>query len=477
MISIMNKCIQMLALVLLIGPGCINKQAAKHADLQTDPPNIVLIVSDDQGYHDLGCYGATDVKTPTLDQLAREGVRLTNFYVTCSFCTPSRGSLLTGRYPQRNGTYELFRNDRVNDGYLYPAYEYSVSPERILGMDLREVLISEILKEAGYVNGCFGKWDLGQLKRFLPLQQGFDRYYGHVNTGIDYFTHERYGVPSMYEDNEPTIKDKGTYCTDLFEREALAFLSNHIDHPFFLYLPFNAPHYGSNQHKEDPRYPVQATQEYLDLYPEAFEEGDFKRQGTMAAITDMDNAIENILQVIKDAGKDENTLVIFMSDNGGGGSSSNYPLSGGKSNFFEGGIRVPCIIKWPSKIAGDRVIENFLSSLEIFPTILSATGIEKPDDLILDGFDMMPVLTGEDMDLERQEMYWEAREKFAARIGHWKLVDNIDAKGLYDLSKDISEETDLTDLKRDKFDEINNKFNTWRSEMASTEPRGPFKDY
>jgi len=475
----MNKCVQLLALVLMMGLGCKSKQTQRdnNADLQADRPNIVLIVSDDQGYHDLGCYGATDVKTPTLDQLAREGVRLTNFYVTCSFCTPSRASLLTGRYPQRNGTYDLFRNDRVNDGYLYPPYEYSISPERILGTDLREILISEVLNEAGYVNGCFGKWDMGQLQRFLPLQQGFHRYYGFVNTGIDYFTHERYGIPSMYDDNEPTIKDKGTYCTDLFEREALAFVRENIDKPFFLYLPFNAPHYGSNQHKEDPRYPVQAKHEFLDLYPEAFAKGEYQRQGIMASITDMDNAIGNILQVIKDAGKENNTLVIFLSDNGGGGGSSNYPLRGGKSNFFEGGIRVPCIIKWPAKISGERVIDNFLSSLEIFPTILSASGIDKPNDLILDGFDMMPVLSGENNDLQREEMYWEAREKIAARIGSLKLVDNIDAKGFYDLSKDVAEETDLTDLLPDKYAEIKNKFNNWQMEIANTEPRGPFKDY
>jgi arylsulfatase A-like enzyme len=459
--------------------GCTNKKTQKveNVDLQKERPNIVLIVSDDQGYHDLGCYGATDVKTPTLDRIAEEGARLTNFYVTCSFCTPSRASLLTGRYPQRNGSYDLFRNDRVNDGYLYPPYEYSISPERILGTDLREVLISEILKEAGYHNGCFGKWDMGQLKRFLPLQQGFDRYYGFVNTGIDYFTHERYGVPSMYDDNEPTAKDKGTYCTDLFEREAIKFLKENIDKPFFLYLPFNAPHYGSNQHKEDPRYPVQAMQEYLDMYPEAFEKGEYPRQGTMAAITDMDNAIGNILQVIKDAGKEANTMVIFMSDNGAGGGFANYPLRGGKSNFFEGGIRVPCIIKWPARISGNQVIDNFLSSLEIFPTILAVTGIRKTEDLILDGFNMMPVLSGENKDLEREEMYWEARDKIAARIGNWKLVDNIDEKGLYDLSKDISEENDLTDMLPEKFAEMKRKFSAWQDEMAKAEPHGPFKDF
>jgi arylsulfatase A-like enzyme len=281
----------------------------------------------------------------------------------------------------------------------------------------------------------------------------------------------------MYDDNEPTIRHKGTYCTDLFEQEALKFVRKNIDKTFFLYLPFNAPHYGSNQHKEDPRYPVQATQEYLDMYPEAFEKSEYKRQGTMAAITDMDNAIGNILQVIKDAGKEDNTLVIFLSDNGGGGGSSNYPLSGGKSNFFEGGIRVPCIIKWPEKIPENRVINNFLSSLEIFPTILSVAGIDKPDDLILDGFNMMPVLTGEDKNLERQEMYWEAREKTAARIGNWKLVDNIDAKGFYDLSKDISEENDLTDVLPDEFAKMSKKFTLWKTEMANAEPRGPFRDY
>ncbi|MBT3382378.1 MAG: sulfatase-like hydrolase/transferase [Prolixibacteraceae bacterium] len=465
----------------LIVLACTNKEVQNDNKLaqNANRPNIVLIVSDDQGYRDLGCFGATDVKTPTLDKLAEEGVRLTNFYVTCSFCTPSRSSLLTGRYPQRNGTYELFRNDRVNDGYLYQAYEYSVSPERILGTDLREVLISEVLKDAGYVNACFGKWDLGQLKRFLPLQQGFDRYYGHVNTGIDYFTHERYGVPSMYDDNEPTIKDKGVYCTDLFEREALKFLNENIDKPFFLYLPFNAPHYGSNQHKEDPRYPVQATQEYLDMYPEYFEKGDYKRQGTLAAITDMDNAIGNILKVIEDAGKEENTLVIFLSDNGAGTGKgvANYPLRGGKGNYFEGGIRVPCIIKWPGKINENLIIENFVSSLEIFPTILSAAGIDKNDSVILDGFDLMPLLSRENEKLERQEMYWESRGKFAARIGNWKIVDNIDEKGFFDLSTDISERNDLTTIQSEKFEEIKLKFKNWQTEMAKAEPRGPFKDY
>jgi arylsulfatase A-like enzyme len=213
------------------------------------------------------------------------------------------------------------------------------------------------------------------------------------------------------------------------------------------------------------------------MYPEAYASGNFRRQGTMAAITDMDDAIGNLLQVIEEAGKEDHTLVIFLSDNGGGGSGSNHPLRGGKGNFFEGGIRVPCIIKWPDRIPGNQVIDNFLSSMEIFPTILSATGIEKPDDLILDGFNIMPLLEGDKKDLERTEMYWEAREKYAARIGNYKLVNNIDQQGFFDLSRDISELNDLTDTLPDKFDEINNKFNAWKREIANAEPRGPFKDY
>ena len=190
-------------------------------------PNILLIVSDDQGYMDLGSMGSRDILTPRLDRLAVEGVRLTSYYAAWPACTPSRVALLTGRYPQRNGTYDNFRNDRVNDGYRYPLYEYAISPERILGTDTREILLSQVLSAAGYATGMFGKWDLGSLKRYLPLQRGFDDFYGFVNTGIDYWTHERYGVPSMYRRNAPTEEDKGRYTTELFERETLRFIDEH----------------------------------------------------------------------------------------------------------------------------------------------------------------------------------------------------------------------------------------------------------
>lgn len=447
------------------------------ASAQTRKPNIVLIVSDDQGYHDLGCVGNDGIKTPHLDQLAKEGTVFRNFYATCSACTPSRSSLLTGRYPQRNGTYELFRNDRVDDGHLYKPYEYSVSPERVLGTDLREVFISEILKDAGYTTGIFGKWDLGSLKRYLPLQQGFDRFYGFVNTGIDYYTHERYGVPSMYSDNELTTEDKGTYSTDLFKREAIEFLKKNKDDPFFLYLPFNAPHSASNL---DPaiRGWVQAHQRFLDMYPERKTKKDERMRAYRAAVTCMDESIGEILALIESNGLEENTLVIFLSDNGGGSGSDNSPLRGGKAQMYEGGLRVPCIIKWPGKVPAGKVNHDMLSSLEIFPTILGAAGTPAPDSIHLDGFNMLPLLqsNGRRGD-HRNEMFWEFRGDYAARIGKWKWISSKRENGLFDLETDIGEQHDLSEQKPEVLKMMRQKFDGWQSEMENAPPRGPFRDF
>src|SRR5918994_900478 len=197
-------------------------------------PNVLLIVSDDQGYADLGCFGGKRIKTPHLDRLARGGVRATSFYVTWPACTPSRGSLLTGRYPQRNGLYDMVRNDLVNYGHRYTPEEYAVSPEMTLGLDVREKTVGDVLRRTGYRTGMVGKWDMGQARRFLPLQRGFDVFFGHGNNGIDYYTHERYGVPSLFRGND-RVKETG-YATDLFRREALRFLDGGKDEPFFLCL-------------------------------------------------------------------------------------------------------------------------------------------------------------------------------------------------------------------------------------------------
>ena len=176
-------------------------------------PNILMIVTDDQGYSDLGCFGGAVIRTPNLDRLAAGGVRLTSFYVSWPACTPSRGSILTGRYPQRNGLYDMIRNDVTDYGRRMDEFEYAISPEMTLGLDLREVTVAQVMKTAGYATGVIGKWDSGRARRFLPRQRGFDSFYGFANTGIDYWTHERYGVPSLFRDNTP-VKEEG-YVTDL----------------------------------------------------------------------------------------------------------------------------------------------------------------------------------------------------------------------------------------------------------------------
>ena len=455
-----------------------NHQPASSSFLQrpASPPNVVLIISDDHGYNDIGTYGSKDIQTPHLDRLAADGVRLTSFYATGSGCTPSRSGLLTGRYPQRNGTYELFRNDMVNYGHQYTKYEYSISPERVLGTDLREVFISEALKRAGYVNGCVGKWDLGQLKRFLPLQQGFDKFYGFANTGIDYYSHERYGIPSMYDGNTITVKDKGTYSTGLFEREAVEFLNQQSDKPFFLFLAFNAPHSASNL-QPGVRGTVQAPEKYLEKYPPGNSSAETKRRAYMAAVTCMDDAIGNVLQTLKNKGLEDNTIIIFMSDNGGTPSvANNSPLRGGKAQFFEGGIRVPCIIKWPGLIPKGTVNNEFLTSLEIYPTILAATGVKPPDSIIYDGFNMLAVLKGQQKS-PRSSMFWDFRGDYAARIDNWKWISSKKGGGLFNLSTDINEKTDLSAAHPEVLKMMKTEFKKWQQEMSEAEVRGPFKDF
>ena len=427
-----------------------------------------------------------------MDRLAKEGVRCTSFYVTWPACTPSRGSLLTGRYPQRNGLYDMIRNDRADDGYLYPPEEYAVSPERILGMDVREIMVSQVLKKAGYATGVFGKWDGGQLKRYLPRQRGFDAFYGFVNTGIDYFTHERYGVPSMYRDNRPTTEDKGTYCTYLFQREAVRFLKENRNRPFFLYVPFNAPHGASNL---DPkiRGAAQAPEKYKKMYPDLYQQAGYqqgrrygrpatvpnrakRRLEYVASITCMDDAIGEILDLLDEYKLTDKTLVVFFSDNGGSGIADNSPLRGRKGRMFEGGVRVPFIARFPGTIPAGTVCDEFLTALELFPTFAHLVGQPLPEGVVYDGFDMLPVLAGKQSS-QRREMFWQRRGDQAARVGHVKWIRTNDAEYLFDLSRDIGEQHDLSDQKPQLLAEMRAHFERWKRQMEAAEPRGPFRDY
>jgi len=443
-----------------------------------EKPNILLIVSDDQGWPDLGCLGHKPIETPNLDRLAAEGVRLTSYYVTWPACTPSRGSILTGRHPLRNGLYDMVRNDLVNYGHRYTAAEYATSPEMTLGLDPREKTLGDLLHSAGYRCGMVGKWDMGQARRYLPLQRGFDFFYGHGNNGIDYYTHERYGIHSMFAGNERAKADQGLYATDLFEREAIKFIAASGDRPWFLYLCFNAPHgassFGSDANNPKSRAGVQAPEKYLNAYVDSNVPQRLRQY--YAAVTCMDDAIGRILAAIRQQNDYENTLVIFQSDNGGSGNGGNAPLTGGKSSLWEGGLRVPCIACWPGRVPAGSVCDEFLTTLELLPTLAAASGAALPESVVLDGYDMLPTLEGK-VPSPRKEMFWEFRGQKAARVGKYKWIDSDKAKGLYDLSADVAEKEDLSASNPRLAQQMASRWAEWRRQLDAAEPRGPFRDY
>lgn len=443
-------------------------------------PNIILIVSDDQGF-DLAAFGSKQYVTPHLDRLAAEGVRGTHFYVTASVCTPSRSGLITGRYPQRNGTYEMIRNDMVNYGHRYSKSEYAMSPEMTLGLDVREKTFGDVLRAAGYTNAVFGKWDMGQARRFLPLQRGFDAFYGHGNNGIDYYTHERYGAPSMFRGNEPTTAEKGVYATDIFGREAVNFIRANRDRPFFVYLPFNAPHGASNLEKDS----LQVPESYLKKY---YPGRDPKDRETKYAgmISAMDEHIGNIMATLRELQLDRNTLVVFHADNGRNGAQyDGVKLRGGKGSGFEGGLRVPLIAWWPGVIPAGRTTSEFLTALELLPTFIAVSGAPDPG-VKLDGYNMLPVLQGREKS-PRTEMFWDWPSVYqAARVGNYKWVAYV-ARGnpkelppkeeFYDVVADPGETRNLIKEKSAEVARVKARFAAWSAEMEAAEPRGPFRNY
>lgn len=466
------------ATLLLVFSGLAAPANSFGGEGKTGRPNILLIVSDDQGWPDLGCIGTKPVQTPHLDALAREGVRLTNYYVTWPACTPSRGSILTGRHPLRNGLYDMVRNDLVNYGHRYSAAEYATSPEMTIGLDPQEKTIGDVLREAGYRCGMVGKWDMGQAKRYLPLQRGFDFFYGHGNNGIDYYTHERYGVHSMFRGNARTKEDQGKYATDVFKREALRFVKENKDHPWFLYLCFNAPHgassFGPDTTNPKSRVGVQAPDSYVARYANSGVPANLQRY--LAAVTCMDEAIGEIRALLKELQQDQNTLIVFQSDNGGSGNGGNAPLRGQKSTLWEGGLRVPCIANWPAKLPGGRISDEFLTTLELLPTLAAAGEAPLPAGLELDGYNMLDVLAG-NTSSPRTEMFWEFRGQKAARVGNYKWLQAGRAEGLFNLSTDVAEAHDLTTEMPDLAATMAKKWAAWRLQMDAAAPRGPFRDF
>lgn len=363
-------------------------------------PNIVILVADDMGWKDVGYHGS-EIKTPNIDGLAKEGIELNRFY-TCPVSSPTRAGMLTGRYPIR---YGLMRS--------------AIAPWDSFGLSTDEVILPQVLAEAGYKNrGIFGKWHLGHSDlKYHPLRRGFTYFYGHYNGAIDYFTHERNGELDWHRNYESSY-DTG-YSTDLISDEAVKFIEQKAgEGPFFCYVPFNAPH-----------EPLMAPDKYLEQYRYLQDTIDRNAKQIYAAmVTCMDDGIGRILRSIDKAGIADNTIVLFFSDNGAPGhGSSNAPLRDFKNNVFEGGIRTPAIVRWPAKLKGGRKVEACIAYIDIFPTLMRILDIPDHGGKPFDGIDVYDLLTGNSPSIEREIFSYNANEgdeneKIALSDSKWKLI-------------------------------------------------------
>lgn len=387
-------------------------------------PNIVILLADDLGWGDVGYHGSA-IRTPNLDRLASEGVRLERFY-TAPTCSPTRAGLLTGRYPIRFG---MMRS------VITPWSRYGLPPG--------EKTLAERLADAGYTRRILiGKWHLGHAAReFHPLNQGFTHFYGHLNGAIGYFSHEREGALDWHRDWQIS-RDRG-YSTDLIGREAVRSIERSLPgEPFFLYVAFNAPH-----------FPFEAKRDDLDRYPER--EG--RHRAYAAMVDSMDQAIGSILDALDAHGFAENTLVWFASDNGAAEVGVNRPLRGGKSTVYEGGVRVPALIRWPAAIVGGRSVAAPIGYLDVYPTVERVVGLDASDSHALDGRDVLDVIRGS---AEAPERDWysfvapDETERIAVTRGRWKLIaqgasvlapaaQTAPRVELFDLRADPDERVDL----------------------------------
>jgi len=441
-----------------ISLSCFILQAI--ADGDRTPPNVLLIFVDDLGYCDTELYGCDTVPTPNINRLADEGVLFTDGYVSSPVCSPSRAGLLTGRHQQRFG-HEFLP---------------STAADSTSGLPMGEVTLADVMRDAGYVTGMVGKWHLGVQKQFHPTNRGFDEFFGMTTWGADYVDPTRDDVKAIRRPRRPvptgnwergidtvqrgtTPVAEGEYLTEAFTQEAIAFINKHKERPFFLYLPHLAVH-----------GPLQVTQKYYDRFPHIKDES----SRIYAAMTSaLDDGIGEVLDALEQNGLDDNTLVIFTSDNGAGVADycSNGPLRLGKQTMFEGGVRVPFAIKWPGKIPKGTTYEHPISTLDIFPTVLAAAGASPPTDIALDGVDLMPYLSGSNSEKPHDKLFWRAGNIWATRDGDWKLIYAADRHWLYDLSADIGEKTNLADKRPDMVKEMTASFEQWN--RGNVEPLWP----
>jgi arylsulfatase A-like enzyme len=420
---------------------------------ETAPPNIVLILADDLGYCDSELYGCDTIPTPNIRRIADEGVLFTAGYVTSPVCSPSRAGLLTGRYQQRYG-HEFLPSDDSR------------------GLPPGETTLADTMKQVGYTTGMVGKWHLGVGSEFHPISRGFDEFFGVVDWGSDYIDPTRDDVKSSNPGRKaapvtswegrgayPVMRatesvEEEDYLTDAFTREAVAFIESHKRRPFFLYVPYTAVH-----------HPLQVTQEYYDRFIHIDDES---TRIFAAMVSSMDDSVGSILDALERNDLAQNTMVIFLSDNGGGVAdyTSNEPLRLGKQTLFEGGVRVPFCMKWPGQIPKGTTYEHPVSALDIFPTAMAAAGRGKPSPSSSgDGVDLVPYLEGSLGDRPHDALFWRSGANWAVREGNWKLIHAGDRYWLYDLSEDIGEQSNLAAERPEILVRLKSAYDRWNSEM------------
>ena len=428
---------------------------------ETAKPNILVIVGDDMGYADIGVHGCQDIPTPHIDQLAADGVRCTNGYVSGPYCSPTRAGLLTGRYQTRFGHEFNPGGLRRQRGPRRSQREPPGDSDGNSGLPVSETTMADRLKAAGYVTGLVGKWHLGGADQFHPQRRGFDEFFGFLGGAHSYFPDG--GAPILHG-TEPV--DEQEYLTDAFAREAVGFIERHANQPFLLYLSFNAVH--TPMHADDAR---------LEKFKNIADE---KRRIYAGMMSAMDDAVGQVLARLREKQLEEDTLVFFISDNGGPtmpttttNASSNEPLRGSKRTTLEGGIRVPFFVKWPGRLPAGKKYDHPVIQLDILPTALAAAGVETPSDAEIEGVDLLQYLSGQKADKPHDALYWRFGEQMAIRQGDWKLVRYDGAvdglRGvttepkLYILATDIGEENDLIVEEPQRAKELQAAWDKWNA--------------
>jgi arylsulfatase A-like enzyme len=418
---------------------------------KSSKPNILVIVADDLGYADIGVHGGKAVPTPNIDKLARSGVRCTSGYVSAPYCSPSRAGLLTGRYQTRFGH----------------EFNPHVGPEGKLGLPLDQQTIANLLRAAGYVTGLVGKWHLGFSKDHHPQSRGFDDFFGFLVGGHNY-TLRKDAEPKFASSMSQNLIYRGRevqkldgFATDVFTDEAIRFMKRHQERPWFLYLAYNAVH-----------TPLEISDKLKDRVPADVK--DPARRGYLALLIGLDDAVGRLLAHLRESGADQNTLIIFISDNGGSGvapflaynTGINWPLRGNKGQTLEGGIRVPFFIAWPGKLPAGKTYDQPVIALDILPTACAVAAAKTPKNV--DGVNLLPHVLGENKAVPHDALYWRFGPQKAIRKGNWSLVAwrDFETKAnsgwqLFDLSKDIGQQNDLAARHPDLVAELSQAWQRW----------------